>query len=130
MQTAFKVTPLIGGGYLVEGADFNGQGKSTVLHSESWSAVVAARKQEEAHAEFDKAVAKFFKPLIRAADEADAKINNDTLWAEVHFGEDIDQQRAQTIVLDGAGVILRILDEGRTDLLRWVGDALVAVLEP
>jgi hypothetical protein len=121
------VTPLASGGYLVEGQDSKGVDGSTILRSDRWDYVQHLRAHEVADAEFDAAVEKFFAPLTKAAEKAVAAVTGRTNeFATVTIGETVEGKQAQVIELDEAGVILRLIDEGKTDHLRWISGDLVA----
>lgn len=125
----FTVTPLVSGGYLVEGQDSKGVEGTTVLHSNSWDYVQHLRTHEVAEAEFDAMVSEFFKPLTDAADAFNAKLAGPSNeWGTVTIGEDVEGKAARKLDLDEAGIVLRILDETDGSSLRWVNGDLVAVL--
>ena len=125
----FTVTPLVSGGYLVEGQDSKGVDGTTVLHSQSWDYVQHVRTHEVAQAEFDAMVDQFFKPLTDAAEAFNAKLGGPTNeWGTVTIGETVEGTTARTLELDEAGIVLRILDETDGSSLRWVNGDLVAVL--
>jgi hypothetical protein len=129
----FTVTPLVSGGYLVEGQDSKGVDGTTVLHSQSWDYVQHLRTHEVAEAEFNDTVEAFFKPIVDAADAFNAKLAGPTnQWGTVTIGETVEGKQARTLDLDEAGIVLRILDETDGGSLRWVSaggtDVLVAVL--
>lgn len=126
---SFTVTPLVSGGYLVEGQDSKGVEGTTVLHSQSWDYVQHLRTLEVAEAEFDAMVSEFFKPLTDAADAFNAKLAGPTNeWGTVTIGQTVEGKQARTLDLDEAGIVLRILDETDGSSLRWVSGDLVAVL--
>jgi hypothetical protein len=125
----FSVTPLVSGGYLVEGTDSKGVDGTTVLHSASWDYVQHARAHVTADAEFEASVDKFFKPLIKAADAHAALLAGPiNEWGTVTLGEEVEGKSARNVELDEQGIVLRILDETDGSSLRWVGGDLVAVL--
>lgn len=125
----FTTTPLVSGGYLVEGQDSAGVSGTTVLRSESWDFVQHLRNHEVAQEEFDLQVEAFFKPLTEAADAAKAKIAGPTNeWGTVKVGESVEGKSAREVTLDESGILLRILAETDGSSLRWVGGSLVAVL--
>lgn len=124
----FTVTPLMNEEFLVEGTDSRGTDNSMVLHSPAWAAVVYARGLVEATGVFNTAVREMFKTVTDAADKA--KANLASLKGEdyntVTMTEGADAVLGETIALDPDGVLLNILDQGKSDILRWVGDRLVA----
>jgi hypothetical protein len=123
----FEVTPLLDGSTLVEGTDSRGNTGSAVLYSPAWEAVVEARIQAAAIKEFDATVEAFFAPIVEAADKL-TKVDENP-WASVTIGEAIEGKTPQVIHLDSEGIILRVLEEGDSDNLRWVagGTQLVVV---
>lgn len=125
----FTITPLLGGGTLVEGTDVTGKSGRTILISEKWNAVKTVRAHIAASEAFDEVVTEFFKPLTDAAEAAQAiahPVTND--WSMVTISEGTEFEPAEKVRLDMDGTILRLLEEGQHDLLRWVGeDTLVAV---
>lgn len=125
----FITTDLIDGGVLVEGTDCKGVDGTTVLRSELWTLVKARRTQKVAQSEFDEEVEQFFKPLTDAAKKFEQHIDDDddtvvvlTEGVERHYGVPVEKVR-----LDSDGVVLKILEEGDHDRLRWVGGHLVAI---
>lgn len=127
-KSTLSATPLLSGGYLVEGEDSKGVEGSAVIQSDRWDYVLHLRAHEVADAEFEKAVDEFFKPLTDAADKAKAAVTGRTNeFATVTIGEVVEGKDAHVIELDEAGIILRLIDEGKTDSLRWVSGQLIAV---
>lgn len=125
----FTVTPLVSGGYLVEGQDGKGAKGTTVLRSEAWDYVLHLRAHEVADADFDATVKEFFAPIMEAADAHKAAVAGPAnTWSTVTFGENVEGKRARTFELDEDGVLLRILDETDGSTLRWVNGGLVAVV--
>jgi hypothetical protein len=124
----FTTTPLLNGGYLVEGTDTKGVEGTTILDSNSWDALVHLRTHKLAQEDFDQVVGEFFAPLVEAADKARAQLKGAAQdWGTVTLGEKVTGHEAEIVQLDSDGIILRLLDEGHDDLLRWVGSRLVAV---
>lgn len=126
---ALTTTPLIGGAVLVKGTDSTGTDGTAVIRSEIWTQVKEYRAKKEAQSGFDAEVLKFFKPLTDAAEAFNATVESDGLDVVVinEGTEGIDAVEAEKVRLDAAGTVLRILEEGDHDLLRWVGDELVAI---
>jgi hypothetical protein len=125
----FTVTPLVSGGHLVEGTDSKGVSGTTVLHSPSWDYCLHLRAHEVADADFEATVEAFFKPLTDAADAHIAALTPaSSKFASVTFGTDVEGKQARTIELDPEGIVLNMLDAGKTKKLRWVNGSLVAVL--
>jgi hypothetical protein len=126
---AFEITPLVSGGYLVEGNDFKGNSGSTILRSARWDLVKHLRTHEVATEEFNLMVTEFFAPITAAADKAKALIAGPTAeWGTVTITEGTEGKAGQIIELDEQGILLRLLDEDQVDKLRWVNNELVATV--
>jgi hypothetical protein len=117
----FTTTPLVNGGYLVEGTDTKGVFGTTILDSNSWDALVHLRTHKLAQEDFDQVVGEFFAPLVEAADKAKSQLKGAAQdWGTVTLGEQVTGHEAEVVQLDS--------DEGHDRLLRWVGDdKLVAI---
>lgn len=125
----FQITPLVSGGYLVEGTDSKGVDGSTILRSDKWDAVKYFRTHDLATAEFNQMVSEFFAPLTEAADKAKALIAGPTKdWGTVILNEGVEGQPTKSVELDEHGILLRLLDEEQVDQLRWVNGELVATV--
>jgi len=123
----FTIEPLEFDRYLVAGTDDNGVTNQTMLVSHSWAMVEHMRAHEIADGIFDAAVKAHFAPLVEAADAARAVLASPIdEFRKVGFVVGSDAVPAEDIELnDEEGIILNIIDRGRFDLLRWVGDTLV-----
>jgi len=121
---SFEVTKLIGDNFLVRGTDINGATGHAKLQSHSWAAVLRGRRQATAQEAFDAGVKEFFQPLLALSEEQE-KADLTT----VTIVEDSPGIRGQSIKLDDDGVILRLLDEERGDLLVWVDDHTLGAIE-
>lgn len=125
----FDVTALASGGYLVEGQDSKGVEGSTILKSDRWDYVQHLRAHEIAEADFDAVVEAFFKPLTDAADKAAALVAGPkNKYGSITIGEPVEGVEATTVELDDAGILLNMLDLGKTKKLRWVNGDLVALV--
>ena len=125
----FSITPLVSGGYLVEGTDGKGVDGTTVLRSEKWDAVKYTRAWDLATDEFNKVVEEFFAPLTEAADAAKTKVTPPQVaWNQVTITEGTEGTESKVITLDEHGVLLRLIEEGHDDKLRWVNGDLVAIV--
>jgi hypothetical protein len=125
----FTITPLLGGGTLVEGTDVTGKSGRTILLSDKWEMVKAIRAHKLADAHFDEVVTEFFKPLTDAAEVATMLAHPPTAeWSKVTISEGTEFEPAEVISLDMDGVLMRLLEETDGSTLRWIGeDTLVAV---
>ena len=128
---ALTTTPLLGGGTLVEGTDITGKAGRTVLQSDKWEMYQHTLAHVEAEKLFGEAVDNLFAPLIEAADRATAllaKPGNE--YRTIVVKEGTEYEPAEVIKLDADGILLRLLAEGKEDLLRWIGeDVLVAIAQ-
>ena len=125
----FVVTPLMGGGTLVEGTDVTGKTGRTILLSDKWEAVQSVRSHMRASEAFDEVVQEFFAPLTEAAEAAQAIAHpTATDWSTVTLVEGTEFEPAEVVSLDMDGTLLRLLAETDGSSLRWVGDdTLVAI---
>lgn len=113
--------------YVVAGTDDKGVTNETMLVSHSWAMVEHLRKHEIADGIFDAAVKAHFAPLVEAATAAKAVLASPIdEFRKVGFVAPVEGVPAEDVELnDEEGIILNIIDQGRFDLLRWVGDTLV-----
>jgi hypothetical protein len=125
----FTITPLLGGGTLVEGTDITGKSGRTILLSDRWDAVQSVRAHMKASEAFDEVVTEFFAPLTAAAEAAQAIAHpTTTKWNQVVLVEGTEFEPAEVIDLDMDGTLLRLLHETDGSTLRWIGDdVLVAI---
>lgn len=125
----FTITPLLGGGTLVEGTDITGKSGRTILISDRWDAVQSVRAHMRASEAFDEVVQEFFAPLTEAAEAAQAIAHPATTeWSRVTITEGTEFEPAEVVSLDMDGVLLRLLHETDGSTLRWIGeDTLVAI---
>lgn len=127
----FTVTPLMGGGVLVEGTDVTGKEGRTILVSDKWEMLQSVRAHNKATEVFDAQVEEFFKPLTDAAAAAQAIAHPVTEdWSRVVLSEATPGVEAEVIVLDMDGVILRLLDETDGSMLRWIGEDTLVAIQP
>jgi hypothetical protein len=122
--------PTADGGTLVEGTDARGTDGITVLYSEKWNAVVAMREHKIDESEFKDVVDQIFGPLMEKADEIRNRRNKNVDLTRVVITEGTEgvEEVAVDLAGDSQGTALKLLDEGKADLLRWVNGQLVAVL--
>lgn len=128
----FNVKKIVGGGTLVSGTDGTGRDGRTILHSEKWDMYLDVLAHNHASKVFDANVEEFFKPLVEAAEAAKAIAHPTPAydWTKLTISEGKDGEEAVTVDLTGDldGIVLRILHEGRHDLLEWAADdVLVAI---
>lgn len=124
----FKQMKLTGERVLVSGTDTVGTENSTVLDASQWYEIQALQAHNEAHSEFDSAVEDFFAPLTEAIDKlesAGVKQVDPISYVTIHEGsEGTPGTDAVTLKLTADSIVLRLLEQGDTDRLIWVGDKL------
>jgi hypothetical protein len=126
---SFEMKKLVGCRVLVTGTDVAGQSGSTVLNSSQWDEFKADKKYDQAAEAFDTAVEEFFAPLVEAADKAKAAlvaVPEDPM-SYVVLSEKVDgvEGSERTLIyLEKDSIVLRLLEQGDTDRLVWVGDNL------
>lgn len=123
----FTVTPLHDNEFLVSGTDSKGTDNSIVLESASWAAYQYTIKHELVTAEFNEVVKTHFASITEAADKAKAALDDTHDFDTVIITSAVDGVQAEEVHLDRNGRLLNILAQGKSDLLLWVGDRLVAV---
>lgn len=125
---SFDVVRLLGSRASVTGTDSKGVAGSTVLDTTEWDELNATRAYAQDTAEFEAACEAFFAPLTDAAAKLGNKIERTADPASY-----IVLEEAQAGVPAKAGVlhrlnrdsiILRLIEQGDTDRLMWVGDNL------
>lgn len=127
---AFTTTPTADGGVLVEGTDGKGVDGTTVLRSELWNQVVQYRAFKAADEEYNVTVKDFFGPIVKAAEALEAAKAKPRSYSRVTITEatvGINAEPAYEVELDPQGTVLRALDEGRDNLLRWVNGELIVL---
>ena len=121
---SFIVVPLRGDKFLIEGSDSTGTQGSTVVHSPAWAAVLRVRKHIAVTGEFDAKVRDFFEPLLTAAKAIEQEDQADFEMTHVVIDEPVEGQDGQVVHLDAAGVVLKLIEDGKLDRIRWVHDQL------
>ena len=127
MTASFTTTALVGGRTLVEGTDVAGYSGRTVLDNTQYTALKGDSAHAVAHEAFDKAVSKFYAPLVKAAEALEsAHVATEDIFVEKisDATEAVAARPAQYVRLTPDTVILRRLEAGQYDGLVWVGDSL------
>lgn len=131
---SFKTIELANNQFLVTGTDALGVQGKTVIDGTAWVERNKAHKIEAAAAEMDAAIEAFYAPLIEAQDRIADSLRVDTdplLYVVEQEASEGSPARERVVVrLDDASVILRAIEQGRTDRLLWVGDQLVVTAAP
>ena len=124
----FTVTRLVGNRALVQGTDTLGTSGKTVVDTTQWDDINGHDQYSQAEADFESAVNQFFGPLIEAAEKFEREVDVPSDPAGyVVLQEEVEATEGQERVivqLTRDSMILRLIEQGETDRLVWVGDTL------
>lgn len=125
----FTTLPLTGGRVLVKGEDSTGTNGETVLDGTDWEQAKRQAAHAEAHENFDDVVNEFFKPLLEASAELESTLAVPAVDQSSYFvideGEEATTGRQPVVIkLSRDSVILRLIEEGKSDRLIWVAGEL------
>ena len=127
-MSEFNTTILAGQRVLVTGSKKNQQ---TILDSTEWDSIKAHQAFHLAGDAFDEAVTAFFAPIVKAAEKANAALaeslpkRDDAFVIVLSEGtEGVEEVEPEVIQLGRDAAILRMIEEGNTDRLVWVGDTI------
>ena len=127
-MSEFNTTILAGQRVLVTGSKKNQQ---TILDSTEWDSIKAHQAFHLAGDAFDEAVTAFFAPIVEAAEKANASLaeslpkRDDAFVIVLSEGtEGVEEVEPEVIQLGRDAAILRMIEEGNTDRLVWVGDTI------
>ena len=134
MTASFKTIRLANHRVLVDGTDAFGNSGRTVLDSTQWDGIKAELTKSTVEDQFNKAVEEFYAPLIEKIDAivaADEKSIVDDAYTLVvgETVEAVDAVAPAVYRLSQDSAILRLIEEGKTDRLVWVGDKLEIIAE-
>jgi hypothetical protein len=130
----FTTQRLVNNRMLVRGTDILGVDGQCTLSTTQWDDINADKAFSQAEAEFNKAVEAFFAPLEAAKDQFEKAASRPDLDPAtfVVLEEPVEGQPSKPgrmIKLSHDSVVLRLLEQGNSNRLVWVGDML-EVLEP
>lgn len=133
-MSKFTTLALAGNLVLVEGTDVRGVLGQTTVDATEYNELARRQQIESAHAEFDGAIEEFYSVLTTAAAKFEAahQVEIDPLLYIVEQ-EAVEGQahKAQvTRLLQPGTVILRAIEQGKTDRLVWVNEQLVLTAAP
>lgn len=127
-MSTFNTTQLANKRVLVTG-DTDEQ--KCILSSAEWDSIKHHRAHLAADAQFNDAVQEFFAPIVAAAEAAGELVEStipqrdDDFYFVVSKGvEGTEAQDEEVIALGNDTVILRLIDEGKTDRLVWIGSSI------
>ena len=101
-----------------------------ILDAEEYLAMKLHQEKTGLIAQYDQSVADFFKPLtdmadkIKSVEEQENRIDPDFLFVLAEGTEGEEPIRREVYRLEKSTVILRLIEEGRTERLIWIGDQL------
>lgn len=127
MSQTFRTTALAGNRILVDGNDGVDNHK-VILDAEEFNGLHTRDLQLAAGEAFDKAVEDFFAPLTAASEAlaTAAKPDRDPAFFIVIEEGSVGSVEQREIVhyLEKDTVVLRLIEQGSTDRLIWVGDSI------
>lgn len=133
MSNTFSTKQLAGHRVLVTGVDDRNENRHAILDSSEWDSLRHDQDADAAAAEFDRATKAFYAPLTEAAERLERK---QLPKLDPAFTYLVTEGEAGTpgveehiIELTRDSVTLRLLEQGNTDRLVWVGDT-IEVLAP
>ena len=101
-----------------------------ILDAEEYLAMKLHQEKTGLIAQYDQSVADFFKPLtdmadkIKSVEEQENRIDPDFHFVLTEGTEGEEPARREVYRLEKDTVILRLIEEGRTERLIWIGDQL------
>ena len=128
MSNVFNTQRLAGQRVLVTGSEPEQQ---QILYSDEWDDVKHLLAHRVADDAFNSAVEEFFAPLVEAATAAEQELLatlpavDDAFTVVISEGtEAVEGEDPQIITLSRETAILRMIEEGKTDRLIWVGSSI------
>lgn len=101
-----------------------------IVDAEEYLAMKLRQEKTGLIAQYDQSVADFFKPLtdmadkIKSVEEQENRIDPDFHFVLAEGTEGEEPVRREVYRLEKDTVILRLIEEGRTERLIWIGDQL------
>lgn len=130
----FNTTGLSGDRVLVTGSDEQGQSRQVILDATEFNHYWKQDLQEKAAQAFDAAVEAFFAPLTDAAEKVEAELrtaHDPAFYVVVQESSPGSQEKHEILHKLGKDtVVLRMLHEGNTSRLLWVGDSIEVLALP
>lgn len=124
----FTIQRLVNDRAVVKGTDIHGTSGSTIIFTNQWDELEARVAHDEALADFDAKVEEFFAPISEAAEALEKTHFKQVDPLSVIVIEEPEEHRrgnpGTMVQLTRDSQILRLIDQGNTDRLIWVGDDL------
>ena len=131
---SFEVKTLLGAQALVSGTDSIGNEGKTLVSTSEWDELKARLGFSAATEDFNAVVTQFFAPLTEASEKLEIagriKEQNPLEYVVIKKGVDsIAGETAEIARLSKDSMILRLIEEDKTDLLIWVDESTLGVLD-
>lgn len=114
---------------LIRGTDSTGATGEMVADGSQWAQIKRHAGFRTAESEFESEVEAFFAPLTEAADKLSEALATPELDPSTYFvfdegTEPVEGKQREVAKLTPDSVILRLIEDGHSDRLIWVGDRL------
>lgn len=129
----FTITRLVDDRAIITGTDVFGVSGRTTVFTGQWDEINGDSAYDQATEAFDSAVEEFFAPLTEAAEKFNKSLEQaepDSIGYVVQREavEGRAAQPAQIVKLSHDSIVLRLIEQGDSDRLVWVGDDQLEVL--
>lgn len=128
----FTVQYMLGDQALVSGTDLAGNTGKTMVSTTQWEELKSRKNFSSAVEDFDAKVEEFFAPLVKAAEaaqQATAPKAPDALsYVVLKEGvEGVPAEQSEIVELTHDSIVLRLIEEGKTDRLTWVDESTLGI---
>lgn len=128
-MSTFVATELTNNQYLVTGTDIIDAEHQALLDGTEWNELKEEARADAAGKKLDQAISDFYAPLIAAEEELKksmaAQLDPDAFIVEEEGGPGQPATKRIVRELQPDTVVLRLIDQGKIDRLRWVKDSVV-----
>ena len=130
---SFTIQTMLGGTALVSGTDIAGNEGKTLVSTTQWEELQQRSNFSSATADYDKAVEEFFAPLVEAGEKlkdiAAGTVQDAAEYVVISEGtEGVKAEAKQIVQLSKDSMILRFIEEGKTDRLVWIDESTLGIL--
>lgn len=124
----FNTTNLANARVLVQGTDIHGGTGKVILDGSQWAEIKARKEHDAALENYDQEVERFFAPLMAAEAKLEAthymQVDPASVVVLDPGTEGVEARQGTIAQLNSDSIVLRLIEEGKTDRLIWVGDSL------